>query len=222
MVKIDVAKTLNLEKMINAGIDEVVSMKIFNKKNNYISLFALDTNEVITAETMLGHRYYYCLSGSGEIIVEEVSKKINIGDFFEVDNNKSYSIKSLDKFKIIEVGEKIGGTNMKNKILKSLASAEALKIADTVTYQENKIISKNLVANTNLVMTVMAFSKGESLEPHIAPGDALINVLDGEGKFFVDEKEFIVKKGESAVLPANIPHAVEAIENFKMLLILVK
>jgi len=50
----------------------------------------------------------------------------------------------------------------------------------------------------------------------------LVTVLDGEGKYIVDGKAFVVKKGESAVLPANIPHAVEAVENFKMMLTLVK
>lgn len=222
MVKIDMARVLKLSETIDAGVNEVVSMKIFNKKNNYISLFALDTDEVITAETMLGKRYYYCLSGNGEIIVEESVKKVNEGDFFEVDSNKSYSIKSLNRFKIMEIGEKIGRINMENKILKNLSSAEAFKVVDIVNYQESKIISKNIVANSNLVMTVMAFAKGESLEPHMAPGDALVNVLDGEARFFVDGKSFIVKKGESAVLPANISHAVEAVENFKMLLVLVK
>ena len=69
----------------------------------------------------------------------------------------------------------------------------------------------------------MSFWKGESLDPHKAPGDALVTVLDGEGKYIVDGKAFVVKKGESAVLPANIPHAVEAeTQNFKMMLTLVK
>ena len=47
-------------------------------------------------------------------------------------------------------------------------------------------------------------------------------MLDGEGKYYVDGTPFLVKKGESAVLPANIPHAVEAVENFKMMLVLIK
>ena len=117
----------------------------------------------------------------------------------------------------------MGDKNMENKTLKMLESANAFNLAEVVEYQEGKIVSKNLVAKPNLVMTIMSFWKGESLDPHKAPGDALVTVLDGEGKYYVDGKPFIVKKGESAVLPANIPHAVEAeTGNFKMLLILVK
>ena len=78
------------------------------------------------------------------------------------------------------------------------------------------------MAKKDLVITVMSFWKGEALEPHMAPGDALVTVLDGEGKFFVDGNPSLVKKGESIVLPANIPHAVEAVEKFKMLLVLIK
>ena len=111
---------------------------------------------------------------------------------------------------------------MENQTLKMLESAVAFNLAEIVDYQEGKIISKNLAAKNNLVITVMSFWKGASLAPHKAPGDALGTVLDGEGKYYVDGKPFIVKKGESAVLPANIPHAVEAVENFKMMLVLIK
>ena len=111
---------------------------------------------------------------------------------------------------------------MENQTLKMLESANAFNLADCVEYKEGQIVSKNLVAKSNLVITIMSFWKGEALDPHKAPGDALVTVLDGEGKYIVNGKPFIVKKGESAVLPANIPHAVEAVENFKMMLTLVK
>lgn len=222
MVKIEVSQKIELDKIISAKEREVVSMRAINQDNSYISLFALASGEEITAEAMCGERYYYCFSGSGEIEVENEKKQIKKGEFLRVDKAKNYSLKSFGDFKLIEVGEKIGRDNMENKMLKGLDYAQTINLAESVDYQENKIISKNLVAKKDLVMTVMAFDKGESLEPHMAPGDALVTVLDGEGKFFVDTKPSIVKKGESIVLPANIPHAVEAINKFKMLLILVK
>jgi len=160
---------------------------------------------------------------NGEISVENNKKPIKTGDFLEVLANNNYSVKSLDTLKLIEIGEKIGDETMENQTLKMLESASAFSLADCVDYKEGQIVSKNLVAKSNLVITVMSFWKGESLDPHKAPGDALVTVLDGEGKYIVDGKAFIVKKGESAVLPANIPHAVEAeTQNFKMMLTLVK
>ena len=178
MVKIEVAKAIDFNQLINSKEAEVVSMRILNQSNSYISLFSLAKND--------------------------------------------YSVKSSDTLKLIEIGEKIGDEAMENQTLKMLEAASAFNLADCVEYKEGQIVSKNLVAKSNLVITIMSFWKGEALDPHKAPGDALVTVLDGEGKYIVDGKPFIVKKGESAVLPANIPHAVEAVENFKMMLTLVK
>ena len=222
MVKIDVAKSVNFNELIYSKESEVVSMRILNQPNSYVSLFSLAKNEEITAEAMLGNRYYYCFNGNGEIFIENSKKSISNGDFLEILSNYSYSIEASDNLKLIEIGEKIGDDGMENQTLKMLESAAAFNLAEIVDYQEGKIISKNLAAKNNLVITVMSFWKGESLDPHKAPGDALVTVLDGEGKYYVDGKPFIVKKGESAVLPANIPHAVEAVENFKMMLVLIK
>ena len=222
MVKIDVAKSVNFNELIYSKEAEVVSMRILNQPNSYVSLFSLAKNEEITAEATLGNRYYYCFNGNGEIFIENSKKSISNGDFLEILSNHNYSIEASDNLKLIEIGEKIGDDGMENQTLKMLESAAAFNLAEIVDYQEGKIISKNLAANNNLVITVMSFWKGERLDPHKAPGDALVTVLDGEGKYYVDGKPFIVKKGESAVLPANIPHAVEAVENFKMMLVLIK
>lgn len=222
MVKIEVSQKIDLNEIIYAKENEVVSMKSINGDNSYLSLFALFSGEEITAEAMCGDRYYYCFSGYGEIEIENKKKKIKKDEFLKVSKGKNYSLKSFGNFKLIEVGEKIGRDYMENKMLKGLEYAQAINLAASVDYQENKIISKNLVAKKDLVITVMAFDEGENLEPHMAPGDALVTVLDGEGNFFVDGESSIVKKGESIILPANIPHAVEAIKKFKMLLILIK
>ena len=222
MVKIEIAKPINFNELITSKEAEVVSMRILNQSNSYISLFSLADDEEITAEAMLGNRYYYCFNGNGEIFIENSKKIISNGYFLEIAANHNYSIKARNNLKLIEIGEKIGDGNMENTTLKMLESASAFNLSEIIDYQEGKIVSKNLVAKPNLVMTIMSFWKGESLDPHKAPGDALVTVLDGEGKYYVDGKPFIVKKGESAVLPANIPHAVEAVENFKMMLVLIK
>ena len=109
-----------------------------------------------------------------------------------------------------------------DKFLKNINHEEVLKLADLVQATDGQVVSKTLAQNKYVSITVFAFSKGEEISTHESDGDALVTVLDGEGKYFVDGKPFIVKKGESAVLPANIPHAVEAVENFKMMLILIK
>ena len=107
MVKIEVAKAIDFNQLINSKEAEVVSMRILNQSNSYISLFSLAKNEEITAEAMLGNRYYYCFSGSGEVSIENNKKLISNGDFLEVLAHNNYSIKSSDTLKLIEIGEKI-------------------------------------------------------------------------------------------------------------------
>lgn len=223
MVKIEKSKKIILNKLINANLGEVVSMKIFNQKNSFLTLFALAKNEEITAEVMCGDRCYFCFSGTGEIKIDtEDSLHLKKGEFIKISKDKAYSLRANEEFKIVEVGEKIGENKMQEKILKGLAYDEIINLESIVDYQVGKIVSKNIVVKKDLVITVMSFDKNEVLEAHKAPGDALVTILDGKGKFFIDKEEFLLKKGESIILPANIPHAVEALEKFKMILILIK
>ena len=126
MVKIEVAKAINFNELINSKEAEVVSMRILNETNSYISLFSLAKNEEITAEAMLGNRYYYCFNGNGEISVENNKKPIKTGDFLEVLANNNYSVKSLDTLKLIEIGEKIGDETMENQTLKMLRKCKCI------------------------------------------------------------------------------------------------
>ena len=135
MVKIEVAKAICFNQLINSKETEVVSMRILNQSNSYISLFSLAKNEEITAEAMLGNRYYYCFNGSGEVSIENNKKHISNGDFLEVLAHNNYSIKSSDTLKLIEIGEKIGDEAMENQTLKMLESASAFNLADCVEYK---------------------------------------------------------------------------------------
>ncbi len=69
---------------------------------------------------------------------------------------------------------------------------------------------------------MFAFDKGQSLSEHTAPFDALINVIDGKAEVIIGGNSNIVEAGQIILMPANIPHAVNAIEKFKMMLIMIK
>ena len=79
-------------------------------------------------------------------------------------------------------------------------------------------MSKTLVQNESVSLTLFAFEKGEEISTHAAGGDALVTVLEGTGKFTIDGKEFLLQQGESIIMPKNIPHAVYGEQRFKMLL----
>ncbi len=71
-------------------------------------------------------------------------------------------------------------------------------------------------------MTLFAFSKGQALSEHTVPFDAMVHILEGKSEVVISKKAYIVEAGEMIILPANKPHALSAIENFKMLLTMIR
>ncbi len=104
-------------------------------------------------------------------------------------------------------------------ILKNIAQAEVLSLKDSVAYAEGQVVSKTLIQNDGVGITIFAFAKGEGISTHESGGDALVTALDGTGRITIDGKDFILKAGESIVMPAKTPHAVYGEDNFKMLLV---
>ncbi|MGB0259113.1 MAG: cupin domain-containing protein [Coraliomargarita sp.] len=103
-----------------------------------------------------------------------------------------------------------------------MPKADPLDLCSLVDYQDGQVISRTLAQNKHLNLTVFACAKGEGLSTHSSTGDAMVQVLDGVGILTVDGQDHTVPAGQTIVLPANIPHAVDAPENFKMLLTVVK
>ena len=104
-------------------------------------------------------------------------------------------------------------------ILKNIKSAEVLEMKALVDYAEGQVVSKTLIQNEGLGITLFAFAKGEGISTHESKGDAIVTVLDGKGEVTIDDVTYTLQAGETIVMPANHPHAVYGVENFKMLLI---
>ncbi|MCX7871695.1 MAG: cupin domain-containing protein [Verrucomicrobiae bacterium] len=101
-------------------------------------------------------------------------------------------------------------------------TAEPVKLADWVQYQNSSIVSREILRKPTGTITVFAFDAGQSLSEHTAPFDALVQVVDGEGEIIIGGAPKNVKTGEIILMPANIPHAVKANIPFKMLLIMIR
>ena len=104
---------------------------------------------------------------------------------------------------------------------KNIEKQTALELREQVDYQAGQIISRTLVQNELMSMTLFAFEKGEEISTHASGGDAMVLVLEGRGRFTIDGREHFCSAGESIVMPAGKPHAVYAAEDFKMLLTVV-
>ena len=103
--------------------------------------------------------------------------------------------------------------------LKNISKAEVLTLKDEVAYQKGQVVSKTLVQNDKVSMTLFSFDKGEEISTHAAAGDAMVTVLDGTGSFTVGGEVFILNAGETLIMPKDIPHAVYGEEKFKMQLV---
>ena len=108
----------------------------------------------------------------------------------------------------------IGGQEI--KMYKNIDKQKKLMLKDLVEYQDGQVVSKTLVQNDLVSMTVFSFDKGEEISSHSAGGDAMVTVLEGVGRFTVDGEIFILGEGETLIMPKGIPHAVFGEEKFKM------
>lgn len=107
---------------------------------------------------------------------------------------------------------------MKEKI--EVAKKHILK--DIANYSNGATVSKIIAKTMHSNLTVFAFDKGQNLSEHTAPFDAMVQILDGTAKIIIDKKPHILNEGDIIMMPANIPHALEAEERFKMLLTMLK
>ena len=105
--------------------------------------------------------------------------------------------------------------------IKNIEHAKIEKLKEQVSYQPGQVVSKTLVQNSNMSITLFAFDKNEEISTHESGGDAFVLCLDGVGRITIDGKDFELHEGECIVMPARHPHAVFGKVKFKMLLTVV-
>lgn len=110
---------------------------------------------------------------------------------------------------------------MEHSYIKNIAHETVLSLGGLVTAAPGQVVSRTLAQNSAVSITLFAFSQGEEIGTHNSTGDAMVTILEGTGRFTIDGQEYILKTGETIVMPAIKPHAVYAIEDFKMMLTVV-
>jgi quercetin dioxygenase-like cupin family protein len=110
---------------------------------------------------------------------------------------------------------------MNKHILKNIEFEKALELGELVAYQEGQVVSRTLVQNNAVSVTLFSFDENEEISTHESGGDALVTVLEGNALITVGGTPHSVKAGQSIVMPAGVPHAVAADGRFKMLLVVV-
>ncbi len=97
-----------------------------------------------------------------------------------------------------------------------------LNLAELIGYQESSVVSKTIIDKKVGTVTLFAFDKSQGLSEHTAPFDALVYIVDGEAAITISGEKNLVKTGEMIIMPADKPHALDAVQRFKMLLVMVR
>ena len=100
--------------------------------------------------------------------------------------------------------------------------AKAINLMDFVDYQKGSVVSREIVSQKTGTLTLFAFDEGQGLSEHTAPFDATVYCLDGEMEVTISGNSIQLKAGEMVIMPANKPHALQAVSPFKMLLIMIR
>lgn len=97
-----------------------------------------------------------------------------------------------------------------------------LGIREMVRYQEGTVVSREIIKKPSGTVTLFAFAEGQGLSEHSAPFDALVQVIDGTAEISIGGTPHRLKEGEMIIMPAHVPHAVAALTDFTMMLVMIK
>ena len=95
-------------------------------------------------------------------------------------------------------------------------------LAEHISYAIGSVVSKTLLKKDTGNITLFSFDAGQGLSEHTSPFDAVVYILEGEAEITIGGEPRNVKAGETIIMPANIPHALHAGVQFKMLLVLIR
>lgn len=100
--------------------------------------------------------------------------------------------------------------------------SKAIELAEAIDYQEDSIVSREITKKRSGTVTIFAFDKGQGLSEHTAPFDAIVLVIEGKVEIKISGKSHKLSGGQLIVMPANRPHSLNALEKFKMMLVMIK
>lgn len=105
---------------------------------------------------------------------------------------------------------------------KGLPGAQVARVSELVQYQDGAVVSREIVKRPTGNVTLFAFDAGQGLSEHTAPFDALAQVVEGDAEISISGQSHRVQGGEMILMPAGQPHALKALQRFKMVLTMIR
>lgn len=210
------SKIYNLKADTKVIAKSVVSKRLFQNKNASACVYAFDEGEELDHEMLFIDSLAWVIDGEAQLEYGEKQMKLGRDEACLIEAKTWRKLKFTKKTKYLLIDFK------ENVMIDHLDKASVFSLADAVSYESGKIVSKTLVKNENGSMSLLSFDKDQELSTHAAPGGALLIALDGELDLKIADESFHLVKGDSIVLPGKIPHGLKVKDKFKMLLIVTK
>ncbi len=213
----------DLKNMITVSKGYVISESL--QKTDYIDIteYGFSSDQMLTYEKSGNDKIYIGIKGNVNIDIKrdedtEVNTQIlKPYEFIYIPKGVYREISGEEDYVFVMITLK-GDKQM----IKNLDKQKILNLSEEIAYQQNKIVSKTIANDEKLTMTLLSFDGKQELSTHSAPGDAMVIALDGEAKIVIDGNDYGVKKGDSVIMPAKVPHGVYVTDKFQMLLIVSK
>ena len=106
--------------------------------------------------------------------------------------------------------------------MKEVEKSVKFKLSEAINYSPDAIVCRTIIKRPEGTITLFAFDKGQGLSEHTAPFDAQVHIVEGKAIVFIDKKPYELVKDDLIILPANVPHAIDAEHQFKMILTMIK
>jgi quercetin dioxygenase-like cupin family protein len=104
----------------------------------------------------------------------------------------------------------------------TIPKGKPFNLENHIEYAAGSVVSKTLIKKEIGTITLFAFDQDQGLSEHTAPFDAVVHLLDGTAEITIGGTPQIVNAGEMLIMPANVSHALQAKERFKMLLVMIR
>lgn len=219
-MKIEKGAILNLGAQSRPVAGCTISEEIYSEAadgGQSVTLFSLAEDTSISAERYPHPAMYITLSGAPVFFSPDESRRLPVaeGCAIATDGNADFGVEAPGDCVYLEIG--LRKDTVMNKVVKN---REVFRLKDLLPYQEGKIVNMDIASSASMKFVVMSFDAGTGLKPHAAPGDALLTCLDGEGVITYEGKDYAIREGEQFVFEKGGLHAVRAVTQFKMSLLL--
>lgn len=185
---------------------------------NTVTFFSLGANTSISQETYDVTAIYIGAEGKADFIIGEDKKKAELtkGDLLVIPGKTLCGAES-------ETGAVYTEIIIKKEIIMNniVKAGEVMKLKDLISYETGSISNLDVVSNPTMKFVLMAFDEGTGLQPHRAPGNAIIFALEGKAVIGYEGKDYEISAGENFRFGKDGLHSVTANGKFKMGLLLV-